>query len=237
MQINGFALFASMLPLLALYSYSFASKLLDRSRPSLSALMNEQRFNWVTQAARRDTPLDAILSGNIMSSVSFFASTTALLILALFTVIGQLQEFLPALSTISFGPSYTEFDLQVHNVVLLFLFVYAFLAFTLSLRQFNHFCILLGALDHGKPAPADEIRTIARINAMAAQRFNSGIRSYYFAIPMVAWFVSSWLAIIVTICTIGLLLHREYFSNARWLVARITPHQGVSRQSPKGDSQ
>ena len=41
---------------------------------------------------------------------------------------------------------------------------------------------------------------------------------------MVAWFVSSWLAIIVTIGTVGLLLHREYFSNARWLVARITPH-------------
>jgi len=166
-----------MLPLLALYFYGFASSMLDRSRPSLSALMNEQRFNWVTQASRRDTPLDAILSGNIMSSVSFFASTTALLILALFTVIGQLHEFLPALSTISFGPAYTEFDLQMHNVVLLFLFVYAFLAFTLSLRQFNHFCILIGAFDHTQPAPAEEIRTIARINAMAAQRFNSGIRS------------------------------------------------------------
>lgn len=222
--MNFFAFFASVLPLLALYFYGLASSLLDSRRPSLSALMNEQRFNWVTQAARRDTPLDAILSGNIMSSVSFFASTTALLVLALFTVIGQLNEFLPALQTITFGPVYTATDLQLHNVGLLFLFVYAFLSFTLSLRQFNHFCILLGALDHARPAPPEEIRTIARINAMAAQRFNAGIRSYYFAIPMVAWFVSSWLAVIVTIGTVGLLLHREYFSNARWLVARITPH-------------
>lgn len=222
--MDGFAFVTSLIPLLALYGYGFASMIIDRSRPSLSMLMNEQRFNWVTQASRRDTPLDAILSGNIMSSVSFFASTTALLILALFTVIGQVSQFAPALSAISFGTAYSETDLQIHNIAMLILFVTAFLSFTLSLRQFNHFCILIGAMDHAKPASPDIIRTIARINAMAAQRFNAGIRAYYFAIPMVAWFVSSWACLAVTALTIGLLIHREYFSNARWLVARITPH-------------
>lgn len=222
--MNGFSLFASVLPLAAFYFYGVAANMLDKRRPSLSSLMNEQRFNWVTQAARRDTPLDAILSGNLMSSVSFFASTTALLILALFTVIGQLPQYAPALSAITFGILHSEADLQAHVVVMLALFVYAFLAFTLSLRQFNHFCILLGAMNHEKPAPPEEIRTIARINASAAQRFNAGIRSYYFAIPMVAWFISGWAAIVVTIGTVFLLLHREYFSDARWLVARITPH-------------
>ncbi|WP_245945036.1 DUF599 domain-containing protein [Pelagibacterium lacus] len=222
--MNAFALFASVLPLAALWLYGFATARIDRRRPSLSALMNEHRFAWVDQASRRDTPLDAILAGNIMNAVSFFASTTALLILALFTVIGQLPQFLPALSAIAFGAAHSTLDMQIHNVMLLVLFVYAFLSFTLSLRQFNHFCILLGALDHADPTPREEIRTIARINAMAAQRFNAGIRSYYFAIPMVAWFVSGWAAIVVTLATIVLLLHREYFSDARWLVARITPH-------------
>lgn len=222
--MDAFTMFASALPLAALYAFGFATRLIDRRYPSLSALMNEQRFNWVTQAARRDTPLDAILAGNIMSSVSFFASTTALLVLALFTVIGSLHEFLPALTAITFGPSYSELDLQVHNVILLILFVYAFLAFTMSLRQFNQFCILIGGLDQSRPVNAEEIRTIASINAMAARRFNAGIQSYYFAIPMLAWFVSSWAAIAVTLGTIALLLYREYFSSARWLVARITPH-------------
>lgn len=222
--MDSFALFASLLPLAALYGYGIASRMIDVRRPSLSALMNEQRINWVKQATRRETPLDAILSGNIMSSVSFFASTTALLILALFTVIGQLPQVAPALSTITFGSQYTETDFQVHNIAMLVLFVSSFLSFTLSLRQFNHFCILIGASDHTVTTPPDEIRTIARINAIAAQNFNAGIRGYYFAIPMVAWFVSSWASIIVTFCTIGFLLHREYFSYPRWLVARITPH-------------
>lgn len=222
--MDGFAFFASALPIMALYTYGFSARLLDRHRPSLSALMNEQRINWVRQATRRETPLDAILSGNIMSSVSFFASTTALLILALFTVIGQLPQFAPALATINFGPPHSETDLQIHNVAMLILFVSAFLSFTLSLRQFNHFCILIGASDHARATPPEEIRAIARINAIAAQNFNAGIRSYYFAIPMVAWFMSSWASIIVTILTIAFLIHREYFSYARWLVARITPH-------------
>lgn len=222
--MNALALIASLVPLAALYLYQYGTQLIDRRRPSLSMLMNEQRFNWVTQAARRDTPLDGILSGNIMSAVSFFASTTALLILALFTVIGQLPQFAPALATITFGFSYSVADLQVHNVAMLVLFVSSFLSFTLSLRQFNHFCILIGALDHARPAPPEEIRTIARINAKAAQSFNAGIRGYYFAIPMVAWFVSSWAALVVTVGTIAFLIHREYFSEARWLVARITPH-------------
>src|SRR5690606_11229332 len=132
------------------YFYGLASNLLDRRRPSISTLMNEQRFNWVTQATRRDTPPDAILSGNLMSSVSFFASTTALLVLALFTVIRQMPQYAPALSAVTFGAMHSQADLQVHVVVMLVLFVYAFLAFTLSLRQFNHFCSLLGTLDHGR---------------------------------------------------------------------------------------
>ncbi|HWJ88410.1 MAG TPA: DUF599 domain-containing protein [Pelagibacterium sp.] len=222
--MNGFAIFASVLPLAAVFFYGWAAKILDRRRPSLASLMNEQRFNWVTQATRRDTPLDAILSGNLMSSVSFFASTTALLILALFAVVGQMPQYAPALSLISFGPKHSELDLQIHTLVMLILFVYAFLAFTLSLRQFNHFCIMLGTFDHRISAPPEDIRIIARINAMAAQRFNAGIRAYYFAIPMVSWFVSGWLAIGVTVGTVIMLLHREYFSDARWMVARITPH-------------
>lgn len=222
--VDGFSFFASALPLLALYGYGFAAKIIDRHRPSISALMNEQRINWVTHATRRETPLDAILSGNIMSSVSFFASTTALLILALFTVIGQLPQLSPALSSITFGALYSDADFQIHNIAMLILFVSAFLSFTLSLRQFNHFCILLGASDPASPAPPDTIGTIARINAIAARNFNAGIRAYYFAIPMVAWFISSWASIAVTFITVALLLYREYFSYARWLVARITPH-------------
>lgn len=222
--MNVFILIASLLPLIALYAYGFMAHSIDRRRPSLSMLMNEHRRNWVTQAMRRETPLDAVLSGNIMNAVSFFASTTVLLVLALFTVIGQLPQITPALASIHLGASLSLLDLQLHAIVMLVLFVSAFLSFTLSLRQFNHFCILIGATDHTREVPIEEVRVIARVNALAAQHFNSGIRAYYFAIPMVSWFISAWLAIFLSLATLLLLLHREYFSEARFHIARITPH-------------
>lgn len=217
-------LFSTLFPLICYYGYNLAVSLVERVRPSLSTIMNIQRRRWVTNATRRETPFDAILAGNLMGSVSFLASTAVLLILAVFAVFGQVPALMETLSSLSLERGYTMLDLQLHLVVMLAMFVLAFFAFTLSLRQFNHFCILIGASDHTVKTPAEEIRTIARINAMAAQSFNAGIRAYYFAIPMVAWFVSSWASILITALTIAFLIHREYYSNARWLIARITPH-------------
>ena len=87
---------ATLFPLLCFLAYPLAVDRIERVRPSLSLLMNAQRRRWVANAARRETPLDAILSGNLMGAVSFFASTTVLLILALFTVFGQLPAVVAA---------------------------------------------------------------------------------------------------------------------------------------------
>ena len=52
-------------------------------------------------------------------------------------------------------------EVQLHLVVMLAMFVLAFFAFTLSLRQFNHFCIMLGTLDH-RSLPTKRWRPLPR---------------------------------------------------------------------------
>ena len=59
------------------------------------------------------------------------------------------------------------------------------------------------------------------LNSMAARNFNSGIRAYYFAVPAAAWFVSPWLAVVVTAFTTALIVHREFFSSAHRLAASV----------------
>ena len=83
-------LFTSTFPLLAYLAYNIIVPQVEKLRPSLSVIMNMQRRRWVANATRRETPFDAILSGNIMQSVSFLASTAVLLVLAVFAVFGQL---------------------------------------------------------------------------------------------------------------------------------------------------
>lgn len=207
------SLLLTFLPLLSYLAYNIIVPQIEKLRPSLSTIMNMQRRRWVANAALRESPFDAILSGNIMSSVSFLASTSVLLILAIFAVFGQVSTLMEALDSLALQRVYTTLDVQLHLVVMLIMFVMAFFAFTLSLRQFNHYCIMLGAVDHAA-ASEDEISAIAHMNSLGARNFNSGIRAYYFSVATVAWFVSEWLPVVVCGLTILILAHREFFSSA-----------------------
>ncbi len=207
-------LLSTLFPLLCYFAYHFTVPWLERVRPSLSVIMNLQRRRWVANATQRESPFDAILSGNIMGSVSLLASTAVLLVLAVFTLFSQLPTLMTSLKSISLERVYTINEVQLHLVVMLSMFVLAFFSFTLSLRQFNHFCIMLGALDHSSPTPPEEIDAIARINALGAKNFNSGLRAYYFSVATGAWFAAEWLSIVVSLATVLLLVHREFYSTA-----------------------
>jgi uncharacterized membrane protein len=215
------SLFASLFPILCWLAYNVGVPFVEQRRPSLSVIMSMQRRRWVANAARRETPLDAILSGNLMQSVSFLASTSVLLILAIFAAFGQVGALMDSLGTLGLDTDRRPVDLQIHLLVLLVIFVASFFAFTLALRQFNHFCIMIGAIDHSVPPSEDEVAAIASLNSLAAKNFNRGIRAYYFAVPAVAWFASDWLSIATTIVTTGFIIHREFFSTAHRVAASV----------------
>lgn len=212
-------LIATIFPLFCWFAYNYGIPLIERHRPSLSVIMSLQRRRWVANMVGRESPLDAILSGNLMGSISFLASTTVLLILAIFATFGNLPSVVAALHTAGIGPSFATSELQLHFVVMLAIFVLAFFAFTLALRQFNHFCIMIGAVSHTGPVSEEEIEAIARLNTIAARNFNNGIRAYYFSVATVAWFIADWAAIVTSLAVVGVLIHREFFSSAHRLAA------------------
>lgn len=207
-------LLTTLFPLICYFAYNIFIPQIERWRPSLSSIMNMQRRRWVANAAVRESPFDAILSGNIMQSVSFLASTAVLLVLAVFAVFGQIPALMASLSSLSLDARYSIGDVQIHLVVMLTMFVLAFFAFTLSLRQFNHFCIMLGAIDHSTPTSDEEIDAITEMNVLGARNFNAGVRAYYFSVSTVAWFVSEWATIAACLLTILVLAQREFFSSA-----------------------
>ncbi len=214
-------LFASLFPILCWFAYNSGVGVIERRRPSLSSIMSMQRRRWVANITRRESPMDAILSGNLMQAVSLLASTSVLIVLAIFAAFGSVGALTATLASIGLGAHYSESAMQFHLLMVLVLFVTSFFAFSLSLRQFNHFCIMLGAISHDRPADAEEIDAIAMLNTLAAKNFNSGIRAYYFAVPAVAWFVSDWLAILVTLVTTAFIVHREFFSSAHRIAASV----------------
>ncbi len=213
-------LFASVFPIACWLAYNYGVPFVERRRPSLSVIMSLQRRRWVANATRRESPMDAILSGNLMQAVSLLASTSALIVLAIFAAIGQAGALIDTLEGLGLG-HVTPVAMQLHLLVLLTIFVMSFFSFTLSLRQFNHFCIMIGAISHDVPSSDEEIDAIAMLNSLAAKNFNSGIRAYYFAVPAVAWFVSPLLAIVVTLVTTAFIIHREFFSTGHRIAASV----------------
>src|SRR4051812_10624655 len=100
-------LLSTLFPLLCYFAYNIIVPRVEQLRPSLSTIMNLQRRRWVANAAVRESPFDAILSGNIMQSVSFLASTAVLLILAVFTVFGQVPALMTSLASLSLDATYS----------------------------------------------------------------------------------------------------------------------------------
>jgi len=214
-------LFGSLFPIACWLAYNFAVPLVERTRPSLSVIMSLQRRRWVANATRRESPLDAILSANLMQSVSLLASTSMLIVLAIFAGFGAVPQLMGTLNSLGLGHEVTPQAMQVQLLVLVTIFASSFFAFTLSLRQFNHFCIMIGAIVHDQPSTEEEIDAIAMLNSLAAKNFNNGIRAYYFAVPAVSWFVSPLLAIAVTVITTLFIVHREFFSSAHRISASV----------------
>lgn len=214
-------LVATLFPLFCWFAYNNGVRLLERRRPSLSVIMSMQRRRWVANAVTRDTPMDAILAGNLMGSVSFLASTSVLLVLAVFTAFGNLTSLMGTLDIVGIHAGYTTQDAQIHLFTTLTIFVLSFFSFTLALRQFNHFCIMLGAIEHSRHTTREEIDAIAQLNTLAAKNFNNGIRAYYFAVPMVFWFATEWLAIVASLITVAFMVHREFFSSAHRVAASV----------------
>lgn len=214
-------LIGSITPVICWLLYAFLVPRLEHIRPSLSALMNIQRRRWIAHAVNRDNPLDGILASNLMNSIGFFASSTVLMILALFAVFGQLPRIREVLLHLQPESALSPYQLEIHMVAVLTLFILAFLTFTLSLRQFNHFCIMLGAIQQNGSVTERDIDIVTYLNSVGAKNFNLGIRAYYFSTAMLVWFFSPIAAMFMTLFILLFLIHAEFFSTSRRLIADL----------------
>ncbi len=212
------ALDLAALGLLALSWFGYAALADSRAwgPRSLSAAMNVQRLHWLQAMAERDNRIgDAALIGNLMRSVSFFASTTILILGGLVALIGALDRMHALLAGL---PFVVEASKEAHAVkvgVLALIFVYAFFTFTWSLRQFNYACILIGGApppDAEPPEKAAFVKRAARLHQLAGRSFNGGLRAYYFGLATLCWFVHPLLLMAAVLAVVGVLYRREFKS-------------------------
>ncbi|MGD9946682.1 MAG: DUF599 domain-containing protein [Burkholderiaceae bacterium] len=170
------------------------------TRVSMMGSLASFRRAWMREAYRRDPRItDGALIGNLMHSATFFSSTTLLILGAAFALLGTIErgtEMIEVMKSLPFAARVSQDMLEAKVVVLALVFVYAFLRFTWSLRQFNLLNIMIGAFpaQRERMIPNDRlIETASRLNELAGLNFTQGLRAYYYAVPPLLWLVNPWL--------------------------------------------
>ena len=100
-------------------------------------------------------------------------------------------------------------------LVMTLVFVYAFLRFTWSLRQFNLVNIMVGAFPGQRDrliADDPMVAAASRLNELAGSNFSQGLRAYYYAVPLLLWLVNPWLLLSGTVVITVVLYWMEFRS-------------------------
>jgi uncharacterized membrane protein len=193
--------------------YPLLLAVLGRSRATLNDAMLDVRRAWMVSMLQRDNRItDAALVGHVISSASFFASTTVLVIGALFGALANAEAIVATVGQFLVDRPPTVWLTQLKTVVILTIFVYGFFKFTWAIRQYNYMIAMLGA---APPAPLPEpmIERLSLVYAhhfsRAAQDFNHGLRAYYFGLAGFAWFIDPLIVPPALILIMAILVRRQ----------------------------
>ncbi|GGK60047.1 DUF599 domain-containing protein [Amphritea balenae] len=184
----------------------------------LASLMHQYRLQWMTNMLSREVRIaDTTAIANLERSVSFFASSTMLILAGLMTVLGSTEKVIDVIDDIPFAGQATKTEWELKLLLLIGLFVYAFFKFTWSLRQYGFTSVMIG----GAPMP-DQVNgaeckahanRLAVMSSMAANNFNLGLRTYYFSLAVLGWFVNPWVFMGLTAGVVFILYRREFKSS------------------------
>ena len=200
------------------FGYGYYANHRYRNCANLVSIMEEMRIEWMRAMLRRDNRIvDSTLIGNLLRSISFFASTSIFILLGLVTLLGYQQEGLEMINNLPFSLPTSPLMWDVKIFTLAFMFIYAFFKYTWSLRLYNYACIFVGAApaSNEKKAQHDEIaKRGGRLIANAGRHFNMGLRAYYFGLAALAWFMHPLIFIVVTTLVVHEVYRREFRSHA-----------------------
>lgn len=195
-------------------------------RQSLAAAIQSQRLQWMENMVRRDNrAVDAILLGSLSQGNAFFASTTAIAIGGLAALIGsgdKAQAILERLPMVAHSNS-VLWELKL--MLIMAIFIFAFFKFAWAFRLSHYASIMLGATplysaDSEKRCLVHAERT-AKLAGLSADHSNDGLRSYYYAIAVMAWFIHPIAFIVANLWIMLILVRRDFFSRSRRLIGAM----------------
>ncbi|WP_372737629.1 DUF599 domain-containing protein [Neptunomonas sp.] len=205
--------------LICFRGYIFYVKRKSLTTPCLVSVMHMYRQEWMLRVMERENRIaDTSAIANLERSVSFFASTTMLILAGLMTVLGSTDKAIDLVADIPFAIMATRQEWELKILLLIVLFIYAFFKFTWSLRQYGFASVMV----NGAPLPDAQIPQqvrqvnadrIAKMTSKAANNFNTGLRTFYFSQAVLGWFINPVLFMGLATFIVYILYRREFKSS------------------------
>ncbi len=226
---NGLDLIALLFFLACFKGYLYYTSRKSTSTPCLAFAMHRFRKQWIRVALKRENRIaDTNIVANLERNVSFFASTSILVLAGLLTLLTSSESVMSMLSDIPFSDDSSRGEWEVKVLLLVLMFIYAFFKFTWALRQFGLVSVMIG----GAPEPVDHpsaaetrrhVDSITRMASKASGNFNSGLRTYYFSMAALAWFVNAWFFMALSALVVLVLYRREFKSDTLAIMMEDLP--------------
>lgn len=197
--------------------YTLFADNFSREQPSLMTIMYQYRLKWMQESLRREVRVgDAALLSTLIRSISLFASTSIFIIGGIVAIFGGLEEVQSLTKDLVYVAKTSKVMWELKLLTLAMVFIYAFFKFAWALRQFNYMIIVMGAFPSPDRADTDEGQSIAeraaRVNALAVQTFNRGMRAYYFGLAALSWFLHPWIFVGASLFVVLVVYRREFKS-------------------------
>ncbi|WP_419571888.1 DUF599 domain-containing protein [Rheinheimera sp.] len=197
--------------------YTFYAKRKARTDSCLSFEMRRKRNDWMQQMLRRDNKMaDVALISTLERNVSFFASSTLLILAGLLTAMVSSTSLAEVLAYLAPWHEVSKEAIQVKILFLAVIYVFAFFQFTWALRQYGFGGVLITAAPDGKNLTEEEhalyANRTAKVIDLAGHSFNYGLRAIYFSLATLSWFIDPLAFMATSVVVLAVMRHREFHS-------------------------
>ncbi len=205
--------------LLSWSGYTWFARKKAKTTNCIARCLHQHRIHWMYETITREVRVgEAALLANLERNIAFFASSTLLILAGLLTLFAQVDTLESVVASLPYADNPSHLAIQLKLALLVIIFVLSFFQFTWSMRQYGFVNVMVGAAPIDKSGLNDNLKAYAKqmatVQDQAAHSYNYGLRSYYFALAAICWFLHPLLFMVMSLWVVYTLFGREFSSKA-----------------------
>lgn len=199
--------------------YTVFARRKAKTTDCIARSLHQHRIHWMYEVISREIKVsDASLLANLERNIAFFASSTLLILAGIFTLFAKVETLEEVIMSLPYAAQVTHLAIQLKLSLLVFIFVISFFQFTWSMRQYGFLNVMIGAAPTDLSGTNENLKAYAKqmaiVQDQAAHSYNYGLRTYYFALAAMCWFLHPFLLIMMSLWVVNTLYTREFNSKA-----------------------